>query len=88
MSLDPPRFRPYKVAKGCGTCKHLQPGFFYTTCTAFPKGIPTVYTNGDDVHDVSLGDDVDSGIVWESMYEGVPTLDEYLDELDRTDPLP
>lgn len=80
-SKTPALFRPVPEPKGCGTCKHLQPGALFTTCVVFPDGIPTCYLNGDLIHDTSMG--IDQGIVWESKYEGLPALDEYLDELDR-----
>jgi hypothetical protein len=39
------------VIKGCSVCKHLQPGALFTTCAAFPKGIPAMFANGEAVHD-------------------------------------
>jgi hypothetical protein len=36
--------------KGCGNCKHLYPGRLFTTCAAFPHGIPLLFLNNDEFH--------------------------------------
>jgi hypothetical protein len=53
--------------KGCGNCKHLQPGALFTTCAAFPRGIPPMFANAEAFHDRPFPGD--RGI----QYEPVPT---------------
>ena len=43
--------RPLGTLPGCNSCKHLQPGILFTTCAAFPNGIPPMFANGEALHD-------------------------------------
>ena len=46
-----PKSSEHGQPRGCNFCKHLQPGALFTTCAAFPDGIPALFANGETVHD-------------------------------------
>ncbi len=54
---------PLGTRKGCNSCRHLQPGFLFTTCAAFPAGIPAMFANGEALHDRAFPGD--NGIKYE-----------------------
>ena len=49
------------MVRGCQSCKHRLPGM--ARCTAFPDGIPSMFVNGDAVHDTPV--EGDHGIQYE-----------------------
>ena len=36
--------------KSCANCKHIHEHTLFTTCDAFPAGIPTAFINNDEFH--------------------------------------
>ena len=54
------------VEKSCATCKHLNRGTF-TSCAAYPGGIPLPILSGDISHDAPLPKD--NGIQFEPLPE-------------------
>jgi hypothetical protein len=65
--------------KGCGTCKHIHAHTLFSTCDAFPSGIPGLFINGEVLHNKPF--EGDQGI----QYEGIPfpTIDELIAELEE-----
>jgi len=68
--------------RGCSSCKHIHSHTLFTTCEAFPDGIPTFFANGDDVHDKPFPGD--HGIQYEP--NPTPTVDELIADLERRYP--
>jgi hypothetical protein len=76
------RYEPSGATKGCGNCVHLYTHTLWTTCKAFPDGIPGLFANGEELHDKPFPGD--HGI----RYEPVPakSIDELVEELERDHP--
>lgn len=66
------------AGKSCGNCIHLHPHTLFSTCDAFPRGVPTVFLNNDEFHGKPFPGD--RGIQWEPRPE--TAVDELLEALD------
>jgi hypothetical protein len=75
-------FEPSGARKGCGNCKHINSHTLWTTCAAFPEGIPGLFANGEELHDKPWPGD--HGIRYEPI--AAKSLDEKMAELERDHP--
>jgi hypothetical protein len=60
--------------KSCANCKHLHPHTLFSTCDAFPRGVPTVFLNNDEFHGKPFPGD--NGIQYKPIPQ--PSIDELL----------